>query len=332
METNIIKEVYVQSNCLQGENLAMYALWDKEKNLSLEINIPKGSQVVAINNAVAPKEIDEGKLKLNEFYQNGYVGIILKTERISAPAYDAEFIFRFEGKEGSLQTVVKKSHLFRPSVKALEVPKIMQIKTTKTEVIALDNKIKIRNEGEGLALIAFHIDDDSELEVSVPEKLGLFIKGFNSDLTKALTDMASKYPAELELIKDYISIFTSKRSTPSDTLLKKLKKAMDGLEQAINNDASFGEDFEICFANAFYRNISIITDFESLLAYVASVTTKKIVLMTPINTIKLQEGTKRLKGKINVVDLGLNMYNSIPIDITIRAEAKGELPIYKIFD
>ncbi len=332
METNIIKEVYVQSNCLQGENLAMYALWDKEKDLALEVNILKGSKVVAINNAAAPKKIEGGKLKLNEFYQNGYVGIILKTERISAPAYDAEFIFRFEGKDGSLQTVVKKSHLFRPSVEALEVPKIMQIKTTKTEAIALDNKIKIRNDGEGLALIAFDIDDDSELEVSVPEKLGLFIKGFNSDLIKALTDMAPKYPAELGLIEEYISILASKKSTFSETLLKKIKRVMDGLEQAINNDASFGEDFEICVANAFYRNISLITDFESLLAYVASVTTKKIILMTPINTIKLQEGTKRLKGKIRVMDLGLKMYNSIPIDITIRAAAEGELPIYKIFD
>ncbi len=331
METErLTKDVYVQSTCLQGENLAAYALWDKNKNLKVEVKIPKNSKVIVVNNAEISSQEGES-LKLSKSDVNGYVGIILKTERIENPSYDAEIKFHFEDENNHEETVTKISHLFRPEVKVIEIPENMSVKVTDAAGITIENKLKLINSGEGLALIVLEVDEDSELKIGLPENLGSFVEGFSKDLNTALKAMASRYTKKASFINDYLALVSDSEATLSAELIKRLKDITERLEIAIETDEAFGEEFVIAFSNAFYRNINIITDFESLLTYVASITTKRIALMAPINTIKLSPGKKTLKGKLQIVDLGFNLFDAIPVKFNLETTLERELPIYKLF-
>lgn len=330
MLEELVKEVYVQSTCLQGERLAAYALWDKDKRLKVEIELPEKSQIVSVNNAKMLKK--DGRLELTEFEENGYVGIVLKTEKVENPSYDAQIKFHFEDQNRVKQTVVKEFHLFRPEVKTVNLPEHMLIDTKKDQIINAENKLKIRNDGEGIAIISFLVDEDSELKIGMPEKVDAFFSGFVKDMKKGLTELSDRYSNEKSIIQDYLDIIGATETGVTDELLGKIKNVIEEFERVLETDDAFAEEFGLVASTAFYRNLNIITDFESLLAYLASVTTKKIALTSPVNTIKIKAGKKYLKGKIQVMDLGFNLHNSIPINITIESEADGELPIYKVFD
>ena len=330
-ERELVKEVYVQSTCLQGEQLASYAIWDKAKKLTVEVELPEKTKVIAVNNVKASKE-ENGKLKITDFDENGYLGIILKTEKIETHSSDANIVFHFEDDSAAKHTVTKSFHLFRPDVKATQLPVSMNINVKKEQPITIENKLKIRNEGEGIGVISFILDKDSELKIGLPGNIGSFLEGFVKDINKSLVGLSSRYTNEKPVIDEYLDILVKSESGMNEEVFKRIKGVVEKFEYIMETNDAFAEEFGMAFGMAFYKNINIITDFESLLAYVASVTTRKIALTSPINTIKFKAGRKYLKGKIQVMDLGFNIHNSIPINIAVESETDGEIPLYKAFE
>ncbi len=323
----LVEKIFVQSNCLQGENIAAYLLWDKDRTLIIEVTLPQELELVNVNNAQV--EVSGNKLVTKKIESNGYFGLVLKAARHDEHTLDADIKFTITDVEGRQDIEIRTVHLFRPEVQTNEMPDTIKIETDERGRTVPTRAIGIHNEGEGLAILGLEVDDDSEIEVMEPVEMKEFGENFGKELSANMDDVKKNYNSYTKEIDTFVTLMTT-RLKINDENLKRLKKNTEDIENVLAADPKFSDVFISTLFNAFYKNFNIITEFESFVNYIKSIETSKIIIFDPISVIKAGKTKKRFKGQIKVLDRGLNIYPSIPFNILIEAESETSMPVYKL--
>jgi len=110
------------------------------------------------------------------------------------------------------------------------------------------------------------------------------------------------------------------------------------IAEKISNALSSNEDFRYAFSEAivaaYMSNINIITEVNSFLEYLKSITEERILLLDAINVLTIKPGSQKLIAEIRTIDLANNAYPPIDISMEVELDAEKEIniPLYSIFE
>lgn len=331
--STLIKKLFVPSTCLQGTELPVHLLWQKDKLIQVEIIVPNSIEVLRVNNAINPY-INNNVIVINNFEENGYVGLIFKTNMLPNHSIDEKFIFKICSSNGEMQVEEKFVHLFRPSINIKSIPDRAFVSISKGQseetILSIDNKIQVSNLGEGIAIISFKITDESELKIESSKNENLFQVNFINDLIKELLNLNTKYENYNNVINDIIFILNNPVINLSKDQIEKLKLSFDEFDKILENDENFNEDFTACVKTAILKNLSVLVNVESFITYLKSIESNNVILQNPIGILNVTECNKTFKAELNIMDLGYNKYPSIPVEFEICSNSDIELPIHML--
>jgi len=322
--------VFVPENSLQGQEISGHILWDREKKIILGIELPDGIRVKELYNVEKKGYSVDGQIiTINKFEVNGYLGFTLLTSIYKESKIRNEIKFILES--GTEKNVIKKTiELFRPDINLIKTPCQINIKVDENNKLSLDNRLLIENLGEGTGVINLEIDKKSELDKIDPAGIQEFSRKFWESANKQFESLKNQYQEYAELI-DNFSQLNSGITQFDKHGMNKIKIIFKKLNRACEENNSFLEDFAGIIVSSYLKNISILTEVESFIAYLQSIHLGKMMLFDPVKVLKITTKTKILKAKLGITDLAYNKYDPIEFqEIQITANKECELPIHQL--
>jgi len=327
-----VESVYVPENCLQGTEFPAHIIWNKDIPITVQIHLPKGIKIKEVYNVKEDGfELSENTLTINEVEVNGYVGLVFCSEIYDKPFLEEQikFVFKIENEE---EVINKKILLFRPEIQVYEKPeKIFVTFSEELSQILVSDKIRVSNKGGGTAILSIKVKEESEVVKKSPEAIEEFREGFWRDLEKRLNKLKEEFPEYSEIISGYIRL----GKTPIEfdkEYLANLESVITQLYDALQSDESFLEAFAEAIVSAYLMNINIITEINSFIEYLKSITTERIIFLDAMNVIEVDSNSKNFAAEITVTDLALNEYRPIDISVEIKSNKKGKFPLYLMFE
>lgn len=329
----ILHKLYVPSNCLQGAELPVHILWSKDTKIALRMETPMSFEILNVYNAEVAdtKEVQDIRVSsFTKFEENGYLGIILKCPQLKEHASDQTILFEALDSEGNSQREKRSIHLFRPSIKIISVPPKMGVKHQRYGIVVKD-RIAVANDGEGLGIVGFNVLEDSQLKISQPEGAKEFSKSFWSDWSVSLQKLKSSFPGRADLINKIISLGTAPPQMGAEWV-KRLRGVYEELENVLQSDSTFADEFVKSLVVAYMRNLHIMTEVESFATYLKSIEPNRIIIENAIGVLNVGRQPKKFKAELVSIDLGLNSYPEIPVEVELVAEKDCEVPVYKLLN
>lgn len=329
-----LKSLFVPTDCLQGEEVPVHLTWNKNEKMIIKIYYPKSMKLKEIFN-VEENDFDNSYniLTLDKFIINGYIGLVFQSEKEDNFSIDKTIKILIQDAAGKEIKIERNIHLFRPEICIYKIPdKICVEFENNSKKFKLDNRIIIRNKGEGTAIINLNMKDESELIKESPLDSEEFTKKFWSDLDKKFNKIKREFQDYSELLDDLIQVGKN-----PDIIYQnggtKIKDLFERIEIALQNNEIFSEDFVKAIVGAYLKNINLVTEIENFNIYLSSIELGKIIIQDPVDVIKLSPVPKKLSSKIHITDIALNKYDPIDIsNIEFKSNLEGELPIYSIFE
>ncbi|MEM3829601.1 MAG: hypothetical protein QXP36_10360 [Conexivisphaerales archaeon] len=319
-------EAFIPDFCLQGEILPFYILWKSGKLKDIIISYGPGLNPKSLNN-VPPTEIklDRGQIKISQTEVEGYLSGSFEAILDKTCFEKREFLNISVELESETKNISKEILLFRPDIKAYEVPKEIILKVRKDKKIVPSDTIKLANHGLGTAVIFLDKSEDTKAEVVLPPSWENMIKNLYDDMDSALQKVADKYPQFKELLPNYLSLlkapFLSKKS------LIPYRETINKLENLMNENEEFAKELVSSIFGAVVRNLSLTRNLQEFVNYLMSIKPSRVLLTNPFTEMKIPKGVSAVGLNINITDLAWNDYEIIETgllqivcdeDITIR--------------
>lgn len=325
---NIVKEVFAQTTCLQGQEFGAYILWETNINVKVNVQLPDDLELSGLNNVVT-FENDKRKLSVSEFERNGFIGMRIKTNILEKYSIDKELVFEvIDLSTQEIITIKKVVHLFRPAIEIQHTPKEIVI-TNNDSGFHISDKIELFNSGEGTALIWVKFSEESNVKIGLPASIENFRKNFLFDLTNEFDHINEKFPNYKWLIEDMKKII--KVEVPEDSYISAYEKLKIDLEDAMENDFDFEQDIYNAFNNSLLRNLPYFSKLESIYEYFKEVQNQKIIIANSPNLMEIPIGEHTLNGDIHITDLALKTYPKLHFNIKIKTDLQTSIPLFKLF-
>jgi len=325
---DINEKVYFPDHSIQGEDIPLSITWDKGKTIKINIFFSKNLYIKEIYNVDhSGINIEDNSIYVTKFESNGYLGLALQTKSDSDSMVDEEIIIRISQDKD--EKIIKKTiKLFRPDIKLVFMPREINIIKNGTE-FDIQNKIIIRNCGNGTALLKLREMDSSELRTVDLGGLGEFINKVLGEFMERLEQLKYKYPYHSELIDEF------KKTRVEDSQLDKadiIKNIALKITSTFETDRDFMDDFMSALFISYVGNINVIIPFEEFIRYIKSINIGRIILSNPISAIKATTSDQILNAELTLTDLAYNTYDPIELkNIKISSNIECDVPIYLLF-
>jgi hypothetical protein len=336
MEELKINSVFVPRSCLQGDKFPAHITWDKTENIEITLEYSSPIKIKNIYNVPAEgiKQVNNTKIKINKFDVNGYVGLVFISKIIEEAKIIPHIKFTIKKiKSSDFKEFEKQIILFKPSIEIHKVPENIKINyNSEKESYSLDNKIVLKNGGDGTAIIGVDLLSENDFERSVHNKMDKFVDAVYEDLTKKFKEMKEPFPEYAPLLNKYI-IITKPPIDLNDEFRKKHKKIEKAFLEAFEDDEDFCEQFVHAITSSYMKNIHLITEKKSFLNYLDSVGEGKVILMNYLDVINPRKLSGKLELKIYIKDLANNEHPSIilkPIKLELSNEC--QIPVHLLFE
>ncbi|MEC4848979.1 MAG: hypothetical protein RI100_07315 [Nitrosarchaeum sp.] len=325
-------ELYVPEYCVQGERVPFYMLWNEQVKPKISIILPEGIDLEEIYNVDSKDlEIKNNLYQINNFETDGYLGGVFGSKLYDNPSTikKVEFVITTENIK---ESVTKQIELFRPDIKIDDSVDTVIIKNDKNNRPIVTGKIKISNLGKGTAIVRIKILENSEVKEGQPEGFEEFKIKFLQDLNKAFSDLKKKFSQYELLLESLIQV--SQDPLPEDKEKQnQVKDTIEQLEHAFDNNEDFLTQFSQGIANAYLKNVSIMTDADAFLAFLKSVGENKILILDSMKVFSVSESSQILNAEILTTDLAQNKYPSVKLKpIKIISDGKYNIPFYQILN
>lgn len=323
--------IHIPDYCVQGERIPFYVLWDKELKNQITITLPDGITLAeAYNINPDSLEINENVYSISNIEINGYVGGVFDSVVYDQASTTVTIKFQIQNMHDQ-QIYEKRVELFRPDVKLDDTIEEINIRTNKQGKPIVNGAIKIFNCGKGTAVVRIKILTDSEIKEGHPRGFEEFKRKFLKDLDEALLELKSKYAEFSSMLESMRSVIKNPLSTKITREI--VRKTVCGLEDAFDSSENFTADFMRLIATAYFRNVSVVTDADSFLAFLKSTGKNKLLILDAMKVFKIHPGTQTLRAELQTTDLASNTYPLQKIrPITVTADAAYDIPFYQIID
>lgn len=335
--TMLVERLFVPSTCLQGSEIAAHLLWPKEKEVIIRVTVPSSLEIFDINNGTEIRKDDEKTYVFDGFDVNGFLGLIFQSKVLETPSKTDRIVFKISDNEGNYEEEEKFIHLFRPAVELVSMPDDIVVKYENDhEATRLNEKIKVSNLGEGLALIGIKADPDSSIQLSEPKGMYEFWTSVWSDIKQKMGKTTIEYPQYKKQIQDYLTlgdfIVTNMPNILDEQIIKENIGVMDALENILASDNIFAEEFAHAIGTAYLKNLHFITNLESFLSYLQTIESNKVLMINALAVINIKRDPQLFKGDIAIFDLNGTAYAPIRFQLLISANSPCELPLHSLID
>lgn len=323
-------------NCLQNEKFPAHILWNQKDHYEFIIRIPEELDVVNIFN-VPPEGIHllEGNLlKLTKFDFNGYFEIVFRSKTLDPPRKKIDIKFYIHDVKNSKEEECTKTiDLFRPAIKLGDIPPVIEVNVNDmNQSVILNNKIPVKNIGDGTALIVANISHNSDFELTIPEGLKDFMKRVYEDLCIEFDYLSKDFPENKDIIKQFLGLF-KKPITLDKERTEEIQSIFSELENKFYENESFFEKFVAGFSFSYLKNIQLITEIQSFMDYLNSIGSGRIILINSLDMIKSKKDSGNLNLTIQTADIVYNDYPSLQIPpIKIICKKNSVIPVHSLFD
>ncbi|MEM3870959.1 MAG: hypothetical protein QXE05_00115 [Nitrososphaeria archaeon] len=335
---SLIQSIFIPDSTLQGSEFPIHLMWDKNRSIRIDINVY--SSLIKIKEVynVDKKglEIGENVVHLASFESNGYVGLVFISDIYKEAL--VEIPIKIEVRDtttGEKQIIERKIIFFRPNVVLYGTP--VEIKLIrKGDKIIINDKIYLKNEGKGTALVYFENFKESNVIIKNPEEIEEFVEIFCSRFSSKLNNVKNVYIQYSEIINDFeILILDLIKGTfkISEEYIQKMQNTIENLEKLFEEDEEFFKDIVDSFLSAYFSAINILTEIRGFLEYLKQLAENKVILLNAISMIELKPGLNFLKGHLHIHDLAKNVYEPIEIQTNLRVESEDPvvIPLFEIF-
>lgn len=323
--------VYVPQYCVQGERIPFYILWDQGLKIQITITLPDGITLSRVHNInSANLKIHNNLCTINNTEIGSYAGGVFQSAMDDQASVTRNIKFEIQHRD-TKQIVNKKIELFRADVKINAIAKTINIRSNKSGRPIVKDHVSLSNYGKGTAILTVEILKDGDVKEGDPHGFEEFKTHFLKDLDDAFLELKQKFPQYDEMLQLFLSILKN----PLSLNIKRatVRKTIDALDQAFNNNEQFVAAFTRCVATAYWKNISIITNADAFLAFLRSSGKNKLLIINAMKTIKVQPEEQILKLKLVVTDLVSNKYPVKKLQpIKIVSDGSYDIPIYEIIN
>lgn len=329
------EQVYLPENSIQGEDIPLYIKWDKNKKITIKIILPAGLELKELFNVpdggyYDVKDINE--TTINDFEINGYLGAVLSSQQYLYASNNSKIVIEIHCDD-NVTVVEKHIELFRQDLGIIHKPEeISIIFNENTNKFLINNKIRLKNKGNGTCIIDINEFEGSDIQLKDPESLEDFSKKFWKRLNERLDDIKLKFPNHSELIEKFKAI-GAKSGSIEEQELKSNAAVFDELESTFELDRPFSKEFVAILILSYFDNLSIITQIGSFLLFMKSIQAQKVNLFKPLKMMDIKHSENNLNLKITVADLLHQSYDPIILDnIKIISNMECQVPIYMLFE
>ena len=332
MKTSIPIEIFMPKYCVQGERIPFYILWKNSKNIEISVSLPTSLILTEIYN-IDRKNISfkDGQYIAHNFEMNGYFGGIIKSQLYEEASSVQTVKFSINDNSGNSCSFDKYIEMFRPDVRISHDVSEITISNIKGKQLP-DKHISLYNYGKGTGIVKIDILADSEIKEGIPEGFEKFKIGFLQDIKQSFSVLTLKFPQYKDIVNSFLEAVNDplpSKSAKFETIRNTIKE----IEKAFDNDEKFAEEFVQAVAASYLKNVTVLTDVISFLAFMKSVGKNKIIFVDAMKVLNISSTPKKLHANLIVSDLVQNEYQPIELrDITLGSDVKCTIPVYQIFD
>jgi hypothetical protein len=334
----IVRSFFAPDSCLQGSNFPIHMIWNQDKSVKVNVYFP--------SNLLKLKEIynvDKHGLKVEKDYlsitkleRNGYVGFVFEANIYEEPSITIPIKIEIETSEGLKQVISHETFLFRPNVIACVIPEKIKV-SAKDNRVFIKNKIALKNEGKGTAIVKLELTEPSDVLVKMPEEIEGFVERFCSTLTNKSKSIKENFPQYAQIIDAFTAlVIDSVKGSFQLTkeYARKMKDTLDELEKAFEKNEDFLKDVLEAILGAYISAVNIITEINSFFEYLKSLAENKVILLNASSVIELKPGLNKIFGRLSVQDLVRNMHEPVQVSSSVEVDADQpiEIPLYAVFE
>ena len=318
--------------CVQGERIPFYVLWKELKNVRISLTLPTGLILKEVYNIDSSNvSIKDNTYITQNFEIDGYFGGVIQSQ-LYEEAFSVKTVkFSIITNSDSTQNFDKNIDMFRPDIKISNDVTEITISNSHGKQTS-DRQIPLYNHGKGTGIIKIDIFDDSEIKEGTPEGFEKFKIGFLEDIKQSFDDLASKFPQYKDILDEFFEFADDPLPSKSEKL-DELRNIIDELEKIFDNNEEFYEDFIQSVATSYLKNVSVLTDVITFLAFMKSVGRNRIIFVDAMKVLKIFPTPKKLHANLIVTDLARNKYLPIELpNITLASDVESTIPVYQIFN
>jgi len=329
-----VTSFFVPKEALQGEDVPAHIIWRdlKYETLRIEISGPlRAKEVYNVSRGSWRKEAYG--LLIQKPKVEGYVGLIFKSDKLYESTSNATVDFSFLGENQQLvEKRTARVHLFRPDLVVENVPDTITVDLQRNMV---QNRIAIKNQGEGTAIVGFRVPRSSNVKLQVPSFVRQFRSKLYSDVERNLSRVEREHPEFSEIIREYTSLVKQAlhaRRRKGRKFLAELKDVTKRLAENFKHEEFLWAFMEAVGA-AYLSNVQLVTAFDSMLEYLNSFASRRVVLIDPLEVLPVSREAKELSIQIVMTDLLVGKYDPIDIPkVKIIGTSEGEVQLYRLFE
>ncbi len=239
-------------------------------------------------------------------------------------------------KTKTINEFFKEITFFRPALKITEIPSKINVNfNPTTKNYSIDKKIKIKNVGDGTAIISvvLYSHNDTDFEKLLPKSMDTFVSQVFTDIELELNEIKDDFPNYSPHIDEYLSL-TKPPIIINNKFRWKIKSVSDHLLDAFDENEDFFEAFSWAIGTSYLKNLHLVTEIKSFINYINSIGEGKVLLWNYIDVLKPKKSMATLELEIQMTDLAYRNYPSLklpPIKIMCKEES-CEIPIHMLFD
>lgn len=325
-----VKSFFFPKIALQGEEVPLHAIWKEIEYDIIRIDLSPFLQLKEVFNvAKADMKREQHCIMIKKLKVDGYLGILLESKQLEKPKQSASLSLTFLDKKGKMiERRLARILLFRPKIIMEDLPEEIKVDTNRGFV---HNRIRMRNVGDGTAVVSFKTREDSQIERKLPENIHEFRKRFNDDIKRNLSGVQKEYPQYSSLVEQYVKLLGI--SLKGKQYVEEMQNVLEKLFKGLTENMDFGRAFIEAVGAAFLKNVHLITIFENFLQYLSSVASKKILVLDPLEVVPVSTIPKELAMNVMITDLIGGDYPEVSLPkVKIVSNQRGEVPIHRLFE
>lgn len=330
-----VSSVYLPNHCLEGEEIPAHVLWSGGKRVSVVVRLPPELQLKQVFNA-RPKRGDglkNGVLTVSRFEIPGYLGLVLQARRSGNPSRIVSLqIDVLDGQGNVVRSAQRNVTLFRPLLRKIDVPLGSRVVLSSSGRGVLEKRIVLANAGDGTALVRVEVTRLGVDMITSPSGVTEFLTNYREEVTSELRKAKTEFPRWKGLLENLAEYQEAKiEFGPKNR--RKLYATVRNLQRAVETNRKFVERIQEILLGAYFRNIKFVTEVNSLLDYLNSIGTGRVIIANAIDVIRLEPGSSTLSLRVSLADVALRDYPPVELgSFVIDSEFPVEIPIHCLFD
>jgi len=336
--SSVVESFFIPDSSLQGSKFPVHLIWNRDTTIALNLEVPSEFVILREIYNVGKEciEIDGSNVKITGFETNGYIGLVFATRIVKETSVLVPLRITIEMKEGAKQTIERNILLFRQHVVKRSVPEEIDVKSEIGKPI-IENRICLKNEGSGTAIVKLDISKESDAVVKMPEEMEGFATKFCSTLKVKADILKKDFPKYSKNVDDFITLIVDSVEgsfTVSKEYVKKVGDTIDNMSDAFEESEDFMGGVLEALLGAYLSSINLLTEMHGLLEYLKSLAKNKVLLQNATSVIELNPGLNRIFGCLRIHDLAHNVHEPIEIEtkINVKSSSKIAVPLYSIFE